>query len=95
MKIPSIDGSEVSVTIPAGTQNGSQFKISEHGMRILRSSRRGDLYVNISVEVPVKLNAKQKELLEQFEKESSHESNPNTSSFFKKVKNFWSELNKE
>ena len=95
IKIPSIDGTEVSITLPAGTQNGSQFKVSEHGMKMLQSTKRGDLYVNIAVEVPVKLTSKQRELLEQFEKESTNDSNPKTFSFFKKAKQFWSDLNKE
>jgi molecular chaperone DnaJ len=94
IKVPSIDGSDVSLTIPAGTQNGSQFRIKEKGMKVLKSTRRGDLYVDLIVEVPVNLNSKQKELLEQFEKITDGNSNPKSSSFFKKVKDFWSDLNK-
>jgi molecular chaperone DnaJ len=94
IKVPSIDGTDVSLTIPAGTQNGSQFKIKEKGMKVLKSSRRGDLYVDIIVEVPINLNAKQKELLEQFETITDGTSNPKSSGFVKKVKDFWKDLKK-
>jgi molecular chaperone DnaJ len=92
IKVPSIDGSEVSITIQAGTQNNSQFKVKEKGMNVLRSSRRGDLYVNVFVEVPINLSSKQRELLEQFENESDSRSNPKSSGFFKKVKDLWNDL---
>ncbi len=95
IKIPSIDGNEISITVNAGTQNGEIVKVKERGMKVLRSSRRGDLHVTIQVEVPVNLNAKQKELMQQLEKELGNDSNPKSSGFFAKVKDFWSELKKD
>ena len=95
IKIPSIDGKEISLTIAPGTQNGEILKIKERGMKALRSSRRGDLHVTIQVEVPVNLNAKQKELMQQLEKELSPDSIPKSSNFLTKVKDFWNELKKD
>jgi molecular chaperone DnaJ len=95
IKIPSIDGNEVNLTITAGTQNGDIIKVKERGMRALRSSRRGDLHITIQVEVPVNLNPKQKELMQQLEKELGNDSNPKSSGFFSKVKDFWNELKKD
>jgi molecular chaperone DnaJ len=95
IKIPSIDGNEISLTINSGTQNNDILKVKERGMKALRSSRRGDLHVTIQVEVPVNLNTKQKELMQQLEKELGNDSNPKSSNFFKKVKDFWNELKKD
>jgi molecular chaperone DnaJ len=49
----------------------------------------GDLYIEVSVETPAKLNKKQKELLRAFEKESEEGTNPESEGFFAKVKEFW------
>ena len=61
-------------------------------MPILRSSQVGDLYIQAVVETPRNLSRKQKELLEQFEKESSKDTNPESSGFFARVKDFWDGL---
>jgi molecular chaperone DnaJ len=49
----------------------------------------GDLYIEVTVETPVKLNKKQKELLRAFEKEEEAGCNPETEGFFARVKEFW------
>lgn len=95
ISIPSIDGEDLKLNIIAGTQNGSEIKIKAKGMKSLRSSIRGDLFVNIQIEVPINLNQKQKELLNAFEKEMDEASLPKSNGFFKKVKDFWKELNKD
>lgn len=67
VNVLTVDG-EVELKIPAGTQSEKKFKLSEHGVPSLsRSGRRGDHVVTVQVEIPTKLNSKQKELLEQFE----------------------------
>ena len=56
------------VTIPAGTQTDDKFRLKGKGMTVMRSGgRRGDMYIHCNVEVPVKLNKKQKKLLREFD----------------------------
>lgn len=90
IEVPTIDGSRAKVKIPSGTQTGHQFRLRGKGMSILRSSMRGDMYIEAAVETPVNLVKRQKELLEEFEKLSKMEStNPESAGFFKKVKDLW------
>lgn len=63
--VQTVDG-EVRMKVPAGTQSGTDFKLSNHGVPHLRSDRRGPHIVSIVVDIPTKLTKKQKELLEQF-----------------------------
>lgn len=64
-EIKTIDGKNLLLKIPAGTQPGKVFKISERGMPKLRGNNRGDLYVEILVKVPTKLSKNQKRLMEE------------------------------
>ena len=64
--IEAVDGS-VTMKIPAGTQSGTDFKLSGHGVPHLRRDTRGAHIVSIVVDIPTKLSKKQKELLEQFD----------------------------
>ena len=57
-------GESYSYTIPAGTQNGSSFRLKGKGVTDPRTGRKGDLYVKVTVEVPTKLNKKQKKAIE-------------------------------
>ena len=58
-------------------------------MPILRSKSRGDMYVQVAVETPQKLNKRQRELLREFEKQSSQDTHPETSGFFAKMREFF------
>jgi len=64
--IETVDGS-VRMKVPAGTQSGTDFKLSNHGVPHMNSDRRGPHIVNIIVDTPTKISKKQRELLEQFE----------------------------
>lgn len=64
--VPTL-GKPVNYTIPEGTQPNTVFRIKGQGIQNVRGSGKGDLYVEINVEVPKKLSDKQKELLKQFE----------------------------
>jgi molecular chaperone DnaJ len=64
--VDTVDGA-VRMKVPAGTQSGTDFKLSNHGVPHMRSSARGPHIVSIIVDTPTKLTKKQKELLEQFE----------------------------
>ena len=89
IEIPCIDGSKVKVKIPEGTQYGKQLRLKDKGMPILRKSSFGDLYIRIIPEVPVSLNKKQKELLEEFKKIENTKLSPSIKTFFEKAKKFW------
>ena len=65
INVDTVDG-KVRMKVPAGTQSGTDFKLSGHGVPHLRSDRRGAHIVQIVVDTPTKLSKKQKELLEAF-----------------------------
>jgi molecular chaperone DnaJ len=65
--VETVDG-KVRMKIPAGTQSGTDFKLSGHGVPHLRGESRGPHIVGIVVDTPTKLTKKQKELLEEFGK---------------------------
>jgi molecular chaperone DnaJ len=93
IEVPSIDGSRARVTIPAGTQSGHQFRLRGKGMSVLRSPARGDMLIEAVIETPVRLSKRQQELLREFEAESDgSNSNPESTGFFAKVKEFWDDL---
>jgi molecular chaperone DnaJ len=93
IEVPTIDGKRMTVTIPAGTQTGQQFRLKGKGMTVLRSPNRGDMFVEVAVETPVNLSKKQKELLEAFAADSvDSKTNPQSHGFFAKVKELWEDL---
>ncbi|HYD30838.1 MAG TPA: molecular chaperone DnaJ [Azospirillaceae bacterium] len=92
IEVPAIDGSRAKITIPAGTQSGHQFRLKGKGMSVLRSTARGDMYVQAVVETPMNLTKKQQELLRDFEKAGSTKTNPESEGFFAKVKELWEDL---
>jgi molecular chaperone DnaJ len=88
-EIPTIDGGNSRVKIPAGTQSGRRFRLSGKGMPVLRSKQMGDMYVQVMVETPQNLTKRQRELLAEFEQLSSHDTQPEAAGFFGKVKEFF------
>ena len=89
IEVPTLDGGRAKVTIPEGTQPGRQFRLKAKGMPILRSAQKGDLYVELAVETPVKLTRRQKELLREFETESQAGTQPEAEGFLARLKDFW------
>lgn len=89
--VPAIDGSAARVKIPAGTQSGDQFRLRGKGFSVLRSTQRGDMYIQVAVETPQNLTKRQRELLEEFERESTNHKtgSPEHEGFFAKVKDFF------
>jgi molecular chaperone DnaJ len=88
-EVPTIDGGKTRVKIPSGTQSGRRFRLQAKGMPVLRSKQFGDMYVQVMVETPQNLTKRQRELLAEFEKLSSHETQPESAGFFSKVKDFF------
>ena len=94
VEVPTIDGKKARLNIPSGTQSETQFRLKGKGMSVLRQTRRGDMYVEATVEIPVNLNTKQKAILQEFEKEggTSKKHSPKSQSFFSKFKEVWEDL---
>ena len=88
-EVPTIDQGKTKVKVPSGTQSGRRFRVASKGMPVLRSRQMGDMYVQVVVETPQNLTKKQKELLAEFEKLSSGETQPEAAGFFKMVKDFF------
>lgn len=88
IEVPTIDGKKARVSIPEGAQAGKQFRLKSKGMPILRSTQMGDMYIQVTVETPVNLSRRQRELLKEFDKEARNNS-PESEGFFAKARAFW------
>jgi molecular chaperone DnaJ len=87
--VPTLDGGQTRVKIPEGTEAGKQFRLKGKGMPVLRSKVTGDMYIQVEVETPKNLTRRQRELLEEFERESHKETSPASMGFFSKMKEFF------
>ncbi len=93
IEVPTVDGGRARVTVPAGTQSGHQFRLKAKGMTVLRSTARGDMFVEAIVETPVNLTKRQQELLREFDKAGeSGRTHPESEGFFTRVKEFFEDL---
>ncbi len=96
VEVPTLDG-KVKLQIPEGTQSGRVLRLRAKGLPPLQPrldhaqlmKMRGDLYVRVFVEVPTKLNSRQRELLEEFAAQSGHEVSPTTKGFVDKIRDFF------
>ncbi len=68
VEVPTIDHAQIKMTIPAGTQSGKVFRLKGKGMPDLHTGRRGDLYVEVLIQVPQKLNERQRTALREYAK---------------------------
>lgn len=92
IEIPGLDGKASSVSIPAGIQSGKQLRRRGAGMPVLQGKGRGDLVVEIIVETPTNLTARQKELLRELQETETGDETPQSKGFFDRVKEAWSDL---
>lgn len=90
INITGIDGHNIEVQIPKGTQNNDKISVKNQGMTIVNGSKRGNLIINANIEIPVKLSKEQEDLLMKFESISDPKSNPKSSMFFEKLKDIFS-----
>jgi molecular chaperone DnaJ len=88
IEVPTLEG-KVKMKLPAGTQPGKVFRLRGKGMPVFGGYGKGDQMVKILVEVPEKLSAKQRELLEALAREMNEESYPQQKNFLEKLKNLF------
>ena len=91
IEIPTLDG-HAKLKIPAETQTGQVFRLRNKGIKGVRSSVHGDLYCHVSIETPVKLTPRQKEILREFETinaENPGAHNPRAKNWYDRVREFF------
>ena len=87
--VPTLEG-KVKYKIPQGTQPGTKFRLKEKGIKYLRREAKGDLYVTVNLEIPTKLNGKQKKAIEAMAAEVTEACYQTKSSFTSKIKEWFS-----
>ena len=92
IEVPTIGAGRARIKIPAGTQSGRQFRLRSKGMPELNGGFVGDMIIETSVETPVNLTKRQRELLEEFAAEGGDTISPRSEGFFTKVKDLWEDL---
>ncbi len=93
IEVPTIDGKRARLQVPEGTQTGHRFRLRSKGMTELNSNARGDMFAELSIETPINLTKRQKELLREFEEESGGTTtHPESEGFFAKVKDLFGDL---
>ncbi|ENZ82813.1 MULTISPECIES: molecular chaperone DnaJ [Caulobacter] len=83
---------KISVQVPEGAQTGKTVRLKGKGMPSLRSRQRGDLVVELFVETPTHLSARQKELMRELAGLCGEKQNPKSANFVGKAKRFWEEV---
>jgi molecular chaperone DnaJ len=89
IEVPGLDKQRHEIRIPAGIQSGKQLRQRGAGMPVLNGRGHGDMVVQIDVETPTHLTARQKELLEEFRATETGEESPQSSGFFARLKSMW------
>ncbi|MHA1539752.1 MAG: molecular chaperone DnaJ [Alphaproteobacteria bacterium] len=86
IEVPTIEGKKAKMTIPKSTQTGKQFRLKGKGMSIMKRVSRGDLYIEVVVEVPTNLSKEQIKLFEELDKTMNLKKNlPDCETFSKKI----------
>lgn len=96
IEVPVLGGS-TTINVPPETQTGQEFRLRGQGVKSVRSRHTGDLFCTVVVETPVRLDKRQRELLEQFEAtfadaDEAAKHSPRSSGFVDNVKQFWSKM---
>ena len=85
IKVPTLEG-EHTLKVPEGTQTGSRFKLKNKGVPVLNGHGRGDLFVEVKIQTPSKLNKRQRELLQELHGTLAQENKPVSRTLLNKVK---------
>ena len=94
LEVPTLDG-RATLKIPEGTQSERLFRLRRKGVKNVRSGATGDLFCRVSIETPVNLTPKQKELLGEFQKitsEGGHKHSPRSGKWTDRLKSFLDDL---
>jgi molecular chaperone DnaJ len=83
---------KIRVKVPEGAQTGRTVRLKGKGMPSLRSRDRGDLVVELFIETPTRLTARQKELMRELAGLSSEQQHPRSAGFFQKARQFWDDI---
>ena len=89
IEIPTIDGTKEVYKIPEGTQSHTEITLKGKGVPYLNSKSRGNMYVNILVEIPKHLSQKQKEILQEFDGMTTPKAYEKNKGFWGKVKDLF------
>ena len=89
--LPGLDGEVHEIKIPTGVQSGQQISQRGAGMPVLQGRGSGDLVVELVVETPTKLTARQKDLLVEFRGLETERQCPQSHGFFAKLKGLWAQ----
>ena len=89
VEVPTLNG-PVKYRIPEGTQPGTEFRIKGSGIQQLRGNGKGDLIMRVKVEIPKRLNSRQKDILRQFDETTSDREYDNRKTFMDRVKELFS-----
>ena len=92
IELPGMDGEKLTLKVPEGIQSGKQIRHRGAGMPVLQGRGRGDLVVQIDVETPTRLSARQRELLCEFQETETGKECPQSEGFFAKIKDFFEDL---
>ena len=87
--VPTLEG-KVSYKVPSGTQPDTICRLKGKGIKSVRGNRKGDLYVKVNLEVPTKLNSKQKKAISAMAEKVTGECYQKKSSFLDSLKEFFS-----
>jgi molecular chaperone DnaJ len=88
IRVPTLEG-EHTLKVPDGTQPGTTFRVRNKGVPVLNGHSKGDLYVEVRVQIPTKLNKRQKELLQELETTAKVDNQPMMRSLLGKVKDMF------
>jgi len=86
IEVPGLDKQRHQINIPAGIQSGKQLRQRGAGMPVMNGRGFGDMVIQVEVETPTKLTARQREILEQFRETETGEECPASKGFFQKLK---------
>ena len=92
IEIPGLDQSLHDIRIPPGIQSGKQLRQRGAGMPVLNARGAGDLVIQVEVETPTRLTAKQRELLEAFRETETGEECPKSTGFFDKLRGVFDDI---
>jgi molecular chaperone DnaJ len=89
IEVPGLDRQKHEIRIPPGIQSGKQLRQRGAGMPVLNGRGHGDMVIQVEVETPTKLTARQRDLLEEFRCTETGDECPESQSFFGKLKALW------